>query len=113
MKIYFIPKTIYGKCLVGFSVASIILIRLSYFLQISGEDHLRVIDKLSFLSPSFLSILDPMIFLTIFASFVIGILTIAEHKDYSVFVFLALLFILYILAPFTWNIIFPPPIIYP
>jgi hypothetical protein len=113
MKIYFIPKTIYGKWLIGFSIVSIILIGLSYFLQISGENHLRIIDKLSFLSPSFLSILDPMIFLTIFVSFVIGIFTIAEHKDYSIFVFLALLFILYVLASFIWNIIFPPPINYP
>ncbi|HOC53737.1 MAG TPA: hypothetical protein PKM85_01945 [Candidatus Pacearchaeota archaeon] len=107
MKIYFIPKTIYGKWLIVFSIALIILISLSSFLQISGEDHLRVIDKLNFLYPRFLDMLDLIIFLTIFVSFVTGILTIKEGKDYSIFVFLALIFIFYIIASFVRNIIFP------
>src|SRR3989344_9704655 len=93
MKVYFMPKTRFGKWSVGLGFALVVLTALSLLFAAAIEGDPTVIagnPLLSILSITLsitFSLVGPL-------SFLVGIFTIVKHKEWSVCVPLAVLYVL-------------------
>jgi len=106
MKIEFIPKTCLGKWAVGLGAASVVLTMLSVLFAIAIKGDPAVIAdnfSLSILATT----LSVMFTLAGPMSFIIGIIAIVKHKEWSVCKPLAVLYVLTLLLFLLGEFLFP------